>query len=164
MDTMKLYTSTEQIKARPMTRGEYNEYRGWVLLPDEGGRDEGYLVEYLDDGGSNHPDHDGYISWSPKELFENAYQTSGNFSFGHAIELAKQGKRVARKGWNGAGMFAYVVQANEYPALSDHIKGMFPNDMVPYRAYWALKTAQNDVATWAPSASDSLAEDWCVVD
>jgi hypothetical protein len=35
--------------------------------------------------------------------------------------------------------------------------------MVPYRAYWALKTAQNDVAPWAPSGSDSLAEDWELV-
>jgi hypothetical protein len=24
-------------------------------------------------------------------------------------------------------------------------------NFVPYRAYWALKTAQEDVATWAPS-------------
>ena len=74
MDNMKLYTSTEQIKARPMTRGEYNEYRGGVPLPDEVGRDEGYLVEYLDDDGSTHPDHEGGISWSPAEMFENAYQ------------------------------------------------------------------------------------------
>ena len=163
MDNMKDYIGTTLLKAIPMNRKDYIDYRGWDLPDDEDGTDTGYLVELVT-GESNHPDHESYISWSPKEVFENAYQTSGNFSFGHAIELAKQGKRVARKGWNGAGMFAYVVQANEYPALSDHIKGMFPNDMVPYRAYWALKTAQNDVATWAPSASDSLAEDWCVVD
>ena len=37
------------------------------------------------------------------------------------------------------------------------------DDMVPYRAYWALFTAQKDVATWAPSCSDTLAEDWRIV-
>jgi hypothetical protein len=36
--------------------------------------------------------------------------------------------------------------------------------MVPYRAYIALKTAQEDIATWAPSGSDALAEDWCTIE
>jgi hypothetical protein len=31
------------------------------------------LVEYIDGGQSNHELHEGYISWSPKEVFENAY-------------------------------------------------------------------------------------------
>lgn len=84
-------------------------------------------------------------------------------NFGQAIELAKQGKRIARKGWNGANMFAYYVEAGVFPAKMDAIKGIFENDMVPYRPYLALKTAQNDVATWSPSTSDALAEDWEVV-
>lgn len=83
--------------------------------------------------------------------------------FGQAKDLAKQGKRIARKGWNGANMFAYYVEAAAYPAKMDAIKGVFENDMVPYRPYFALKTAQNDVATWSPSTSDALAEDWEVV-
>lgn len=86
-----------------------------------------------------------------------------NLSFGEAIEAAKLGKKVARQGWNGQGMFAYIVPAASYPAQTDAIKTVFP-DTVPYRAYWALKTAQNDVATWAPSGSDSLANDWCIVE
>ena len=81
-------------------------------------------------------------------------------NFGEAIKAAKQGKRVARKGWNGANMFAYIVPKGEYPARMEAIKGTFPDDLVPYRAYWALKTAQDDVATWTPSGSDTLAEDW----
>jgi hypothetical protein len=85
-------------------------------------------------------------------------------TFGQAIEAAKQGKKVARKGWNGAGMFAYIVPANSYPAVSEVAKSHFgENAMVPYREYWALKTAQNDVATWSPSGSDSLANDWEIV-
>ena len=83
--------------------------------------------------------------------------------FGWAIQAMKRGEKVCRKGWNGSGMFAYYVPANEYPAGENHLgtmKGIFPNDMVPYRHYIALKTAQNDVATWSPSTSDALAEDW----
>lgn len=85
--------------------------------------------------------------------------------FGEAIEAAKAGKKVAREGWNGQGMFAYVVPAASYPAQTGAAKGHFgENALVPYRAYWALKTAQEDVATWAPSGSDSLAEDWVILD
>ena len=84
-------------------------------------------------------------------------------NFGQAIEAAKEGKKVAREGWNGSNMFAYIVPANSYPAQTEMIKSIFP-ELVPYRQYWALKTAQNDVATWAPSGSDSLAEDWIVVE
>lgn len=162
---MKSYVGTKLIQATPMNRLKYNEYRGWTLPADENGSDEGYLVEYLDGGASNHPDHVGYISWSPKEVFNNAYwDANEGMPFGGAVEFAKRGYKVARKGWNGSGMFAYIVPPNSYPAQTEAIKGTFDTDMVPYREYWALKTAQNDVATWSPSGSDSLANDWVIVE
>lgn len=62
-------------------------------------------------------------------------------------------------------MFAYIVPAASYPAQTGAAKQHFgENAMVPYRAYWALKTAQEDVATWTPSGSDTLADDWCILD
>lgn len=87
------------------------------------------------------------------------------FDFGSAVHLLKMGKKVARKGWNGAGMYVYYVPAASYPAQRNSkstMAGEFPDDMVPYREYLALKTAQGDVATWAPSVSDALATDWCL--
>jgi hypothetical protein len=98
-----------------------------------------------------------------KENYIEVSTSSNELTFGQAIEFAKQGKKVARRFWNGAGMFAYIVPANSYPAQTEDARQTF-GDMVPYREYWALKTAQNDVATWAPSGSDSLAEDWMVID
>lgn len=74
-----------------------------------------------------------------------------NLSFGEAVVAMKQGKKVTRSGWNGAGMFAYYVPAGKYPAL-------------PYREHLALRTAQGDIATWSPSTSDALACDWLIVD
>lgn len=86
------------------------------------------------------------------------------FSFSTALVHLKHGSRVAREGWNGAGMFAYLVPAASYPAQTGAAKAHFGEGaLVPYRAYLALKTAQGDVATWAPSGSDVLAEDWVLV-
>lgn len=162
----KLHIGTKLILALAMTRQEYNDYRGWELPEDEKhlANENGFLFEYLDGGKANHPDHKGYISWSPEDVFNNAYKASGEMSFGMAIEAAKRGYKVARKGWNGSGMFAYIVPANSYLAQTEMIKGVFENDMVPYREYWALKTAQDDVAMWSPSGSDSLANDWLIVE
>lgn len=84
-------------------------------------------------------------------------------NFGQAIEAAKEGKKIAREGWNGSGMFAYIVSANSYPAQTGVAKSYWGDKPVPYRAYWALKTAQEDVAMWSPSGSDSLAEDWIIL-
>lgn len=71
---MQKYIGTKTINAKPMTRLEYNELRGWTVPPDENPSDDGYLVEYVDGGQANHPDYAGYISWSPKAVFERAYQ------------------------------------------------------------------------------------------
>lgn len=71
---MKHYVGTKQILAKPMTRQEYNDYRGWTLPDDEDGNDTGFLVEYIDGGAANHPDHKCYISWSPKDVFDKAYK------------------------------------------------------------------------------------------
>ena len=53
-----------------MTRGIYNKYQGWETPENENPEDVGYLIEYLDGGKPNHPDHEGYISWSPKDVFD----------------------------------------------------------------------------------------------
>ena len=71
---MKRYVGTKVVDAKPMSRKAYNEYRGWALPENENGEDEGYLVEYMDGGQSNHLLHKGYISWSPKDVFERAYK------------------------------------------------------------------------------------------
>lgn len=74
---MQQYTGTKVIKAKEMSRGEYNKLRGWVTPSDENPEDAGYLVEYVGQGNPNHTDFSNYISWSPKQVFEEAYKPSG---------------------------------------------------------------------------------------
>lgn len=86
-------------------------------------------------------------------------------NFGQAIEALKQGRKVARTGWNGKGMFVYYVAAAAYPASNNPkgtMRGVFPGDMVPYRDYIAMKTVDNQVVPWTASQSDVLAEDWVI--
>ena len=158
------YIGTKLINALPMTRQRYNDFRGWQVPADENPDDEGYLVEYLDGGKPNTEMYAGYVSWAPKEQFDKAYRQTTGLPFGLAVEAMKMGKKVARAGWNGSGMFVYYVPAGKYPVRTEQIKGLFPDDLVPYRHYMALKTAQGDVATWAPSCSDALADDWFIIE
>lgn len=163
--TAQRYIGTKIVLLTPMNRAEYNEYRGWQLPADENGADDGYLVEYTDGGKPNDPRHAGYISWSPSAQALAAYRAADGLPFGLAVEAMKQGKRVARAGWNGQGMFAYLVPAASYPAQTGVAKAFFGDGaLVPYRQYMALKTAQGDVATWSPSGSDALADDWYILD
>ncbi len=151
---MKQYIGTKIIKGEPMNLGAYNEKRGWTIPENEDPNREGYLVEYPD----------GYISWSPKEVFEEAYRESEGLTFGLAIEALKKGLKVCRSGWNGKGMFLYYVPADSYPAKTDIAKQAFPEGIVPYGAYIALKTAQGNVICWNASQPDALAEDWCIIE
>ncbi len=84
--------------------------------------------------------------------------------FGEALELAKIGNKIARIGWNGSGMYAVLMPGypNGVPANAEtaRIHNIEPGTLVKVRPYWALKTAQGDIAAWTPSGSDGLAEDW----
>lgn len=84
-------------------------------------------------------------------------------NFGQAIEEMKDGEKVSRRGWNGKSMFLYYVPEGLYPARTDVIRGEFADDMVPYGAYIAMKTAQNNVVPWLASQTDILADDWGIV-
>ncbi|WP_405154767.1 DUF2829 domain-containing protein [Paenibacillus sp. FSL K6-0108] len=78
--------------------------------------------------------------------------------FGQALTALKSGKRVSRSGWNGKGMFVYLVPAGVYPARTDAAKTI--GERVSYNPYLAIKNVDGSVSTWVPSVNDCLAEDW----
>lgn len=85
-------------------------------------------------------------------------------NFGKALDALKAGGRITRAGWNGKGMFAYLVPAASYPVQTGAAKEHFgEGSLVPYRPYLALKTVDEDVTVWQPSVSDILADDWQVL-
>ena len=151
---MKHYIGTKEIQARPMNRGEYNEYRGWPIPADESAQDEGYLVKYSPDG---------YESWSPKQVFEQAYRETSGMNFGLAIEAMKIGFRVSRAGWNGKGMYVFLAACNELNTDADLSE--FADQSVKISDLFVLRTAQNALQPgWLATQSDMLADDWYVVE
>ena len=147
------FIGTKMINAVPMTRAEYNDFRGWQLPEDENGEDAGYLVEYLDGGKPNTSQYAGYVSWSPKEQFDKAYRPTDGMTFGLALEALQQGKRVARTGWNGVGLWLEYI-----PAIGVDLAFIRLSYPVNSRAY-----PEGARVPWLASQTDMLATDWVVV-
>ena len=107
----------------------------------------GYLVLYKD----------GYRSWSPKAQFEEAYRQTTGMTFGMAIEAMRKGHKVARKGWNGRGIFI------ELQVPDEHSKMTHP---YIYIDTTGLQTdnpaAPKDRVPWLASQTDMLSDDWAV--
>lgn len=161
---LNVFVGAMMVLASLMSRADYNALRGWTVPEDENPTDEGYLVEYLDGGTPNHQDFSGYISWSPKAQFESAYRPTAGLTFGLAIEALKNGKRVARAGWNGKGMWLKLVSVGSYDVGCGTV-GQEPNgpriDLLPWIG---MKTADNKFVPWLASQTDMLAEDWVVLE
>ena len=102
---------------------------------------------------------DSYISWCPKEIFEESYRQVNALTFGIALEVLKKGYKVARKGWNGKGMYLRLVP-NGYFDVGVSIVGKECSGLLPWVG---LRTANNKFIPWNASEEDMLAEDWEVI-
>lgn len=144
----KTYIGVKIIKAEPQDcqKDSHNSKVG----------DPGYKVEY----------EDGYVSWSPADVFEKAYRKTDGMTFGLAVEVAKLGMKISRTGWNGKGMF--VVYQKGYPEGIDCNKqtaaawGMSEGDLFRCEPYLQIKMVNGSHAMWVPSINDVLSEDWLI--
>ena len=76
----------------------------------------------------------------------------------------EQGRRYRRTGWNGQGMFIFLVpgsvfKVNREPLLSILGEGA----EVQYHPHIDMKTAQGYVVPWIASHADVLSKDWLEV-
>lgn len=167
---MKKYIGTKVVSATPAFRKG-----GKVYLPsDEMPKsmeliEDGYKVVYVD----------GYESWSPKDVFEKAYQcVEDGLTFSHAIEFLKNGQALRRKNWNCKdlmvrqmlfrnvpedidGSIIPTMQSLSQPAkdkIMKYTKNIFYTSLC---FIYNSQTGQAD--SWVPSISDIFANDWEVV-
>ncbi|MCG7407705.1 DUF2829 domain-containing protein [Paenibacillus sp. ACRRX] len=69
-------------------------------------------------------------------------------NFGQAIEVLKQGDKVARAGWNGKGMYLGLCEGGGF------------RDGYRTQDFIYMKTVQDTIVPWLASQTDVLAEDW----
>ena len=75
--------------------------------------------------------------------------------FQYALTALKEGLRVERAGWNGKGMFIFLI------AYWTYTNGKYDN--FPNIPFIAMKTADDNVVPWLASQTDLLASDWAIV-
>lgn len=102
-------------------------------------------------------------------------------TFGQALESLKRGHLVARKGWNGKGMFIFMrpedslptnMIVNQVKSLPESFKRWVANnhgdsktDRIKFTAYLCMKAADGTVVNgWLASQTDMLANDWMIVE
>lgn len=147
------------VDAIPMTREAFEAQEGRNVGGDKHG--DGYMVTY----------EGGHRAWSPKDVFDAAYRPIDGMTFGLAIEALKMGKKVARSGWNGKGMWLTLSPGSEdLPAekfWAKHNREFAESNggTATVSPYITMKTADNKIQSgWLASQTDMLAEDWQVVE
>ena len=84
--------------------------------------------------------------------------------FSDALQNVKSGMRMRRSGWNGKGMFIFLVPGSKFivnrePLLSILGEGTEVN----YHGHIDMKTADGQIVPWLCSQTDMLASDWELV-
>lgn len=161
---MQKYIRCHMVEAKPMTRGDYNTYRGWTIPADENPADGGYLVQYPD----------GYVSWCPKAQFETAAIPAENgLPYGYAMLLCRYfGKKIQRVNWNGQGQYVvYQDCATLFPLTPEQRKEASPEPMIEATSscyvfhFVNRKTGETGIQVgWLASQADMAASDWVIVE
>lgn len=159
---MKQYIGTKIIQAEPAKRywmssgvkviaGE-SEIVAQEIVAEAVCCDTGYKVWYSD----------GYVSFSPKEVFEEAYRLADGMNFGLAIEAAKKGKKIARTGWNGKGQYVELASSISYVNADNGIVNVLHQN-IGNKALAFAGTSGVQLG-WLASQADMLADDWYIVE
>lgn len=131
-----------------------NRYIGTKIIeaePCEKSGVPGYKVVYPD----------GYESWSPQAVFEEAYRPTTGMNFGLALEAAKKGHRIARAGWNGKGQWVELGLNFYYREVYGEVNTAYHED-IGSQALVFCGTRGRQVG-WLASQADMLADDWMIL-
>jgi hypothetical protein len=90
-------------------------------------------------------------------------------NFGQAIEALKEGKKVARTGWNGKGMWLILVPGTPqvFPKVDTPYgkAGIIECEILPHIDMWTINSAGRKAMLpgWLASQTDMLSDDWCEI-
>lgn len=156
---MKQYIGTKIIEAEPAFRVRQEGGFPPLIVTDPKDAycnypvvEEGYRVRY----------QDGYESWSPKDVFEEAYRPTDAMPFGLAIEAAKKGCKIARRGWNGKNQHVELATAISYQNAGGTVVNA-EHSAIGNQALAFVGTSGVQLG-WLASQADMLADDWEIVE
>jgi len=87
------------------------------------------------------------------------------FDFSTALRWIKDGKKVQRVGWNGKGMFVFLVDGSTFKVSRPPLLGIYPEGTeINYHAHVDMRTADGQIVPWLCSQTDLLSEDWQLVE
>lgn len=133
---MRRYIGTKIIEAEPAIRGdcvkENSNYSAFQLS------EEGYRVRYPD----------GYESWSPKDVFEEAYREASGVSFGLALEAMKKGKGARLPKWSED-----VI-----------IRAQFPDEHSKMTAPYLYVESRFGRVPWKETMIELFSDEWEIVE
>lgn len=148
---MRKYIGTKLVEAEPAKR--YEDANEFVIIEDSRGTvstgegevmknatccAEGYKVRYPD----------GYESWSPKEVFEEAYRPTGGVNFGLALEAMKKGFGARLPQWKPD-----VV-----------IRAQYPNEHSKMTAPYLYVESRFGRVPWKETMIELFSDEWEIVE
>lgn len=85
-------------------------------------------------------------------------------NIGDALRVMQGGGKVAREGWNGKGMFLFLVPGSTFEVNRPPLLGIYPQGTeVRYNAHVDMRAADGSIVPWLCSQTDLLADDWVEV-
>ena len=95
--------------------------------------------------------------------------------FGEAIEALREGKAIARSGWNGKGLFVVkqvpahitediIPKMQSLPQRAKELLLASENKSITYTNQMLIVNPDGRADSWVPSSSDVFAEDWQIVE
>jgi hypothetical protein len=82
-------------------------------------------------------------------------------TIGWAVKEMYNGERVCRSGWNGKGMFLFLVHGSKFIVNRAPLLGIYPEGTeIDYHAHVDMRTANGQIVPWLCSQTDLLATDW----
>lgn len=123
---MERYIGTKIIEAEPMSRAHGDK------------SEDGYKVRYPD----------GYESWSPKDVFEEAYRKASGVSFGLALEAMKKGKGARLPKWSED-----VI-----------IRAQFPDEHSKMTAPYLYVESRFGRVPWKETMIELFSDEWEIVE
>lgn len=82
-------------------------------------------------------------------------------NFSDALNAIKDGKLMQREGWNGKGMFVFLVPGSKFKVSRPPLLGIYPvGEEINYHSHVDMRTADGKIVPWLCSQTDMLADDW----